>query len=272
MTKLFAFKSRSTVNLGLHSGAASGNLGLVKFALDNGQAIDSVVNGLLPIHAACAGGHTLVAKYLIERGADVNARRRPRRLSGSLLTSRSSEDLGSSALHFAAANGNVELIHLLLSKGANAGVVDKYGSTPLSIALAKRNMGAATLLQQQLLSSHSTPSLISTQLLPYPKKAALSRSAPSLEAANSCPEEGSESEDDIEVCSTTLTIPNHNRRSSVPEFPAEPTPSSSPPVEKPKSFRNFFRLYHKTSSSSTISSCSSAHSLSTSPAHPSSVA
>lgn len=75
MTKLFPFRSRSTVNLGLHSGAASGNLGLVKFALDNGQAIDSVVNGLLPIHAACAGGHTLVAKYLIERGADVNARR-----------------------------------------------------------------------------------------------------------------------------------------------------------------------------------------------------
>ncbi|KAG0208901.1 hypothetical protein BGX31_002248 [Mortierella sp. GBA43] len=69
-------------NLGLHSGAASGNLGLVKFALDNGQPIDSVLNGVYPIHAACCSNANIaVVMYLIERGADVNARRLPRKYS-----------------------------------------------------------------------------------------------------------------------------------------------------------------------------------------------
>jgi ankyrin repeat protein len=62
-------------NLGLHSGAAAGNLGLVKFALDHGQPIDSVLNGVLPIHVACINDHVSVVQYLIERGADVNAPR-----------------------------------------------------------------------------------------------------------------------------------------------------------------------------------------------------
>ncbi|KAI7827661.1 hypothetical protein BC939DRAFT_86401 [Gamsiella multidivaricata] len=75
--------SKKPYNLGLHSGAASGNLGLVKFALDNGQPIDSAVNGVLPIHAACcSNANVAVVLFLIERGADVNARRYPRKYSG----------------------------------------------------------------------------------------------------------------------------------------------------------------------------------------------
>ncbi|KAI9291875.1 hypothetical protein K502DRAFT_274296, partial [Neoconidiobolus thromboides FSU 785] len=92
-------------NLGLHLGAISGNIGWVKYALDNGQPIDSIVNGLFPIHAACSGGNLQVVEYLIERGSDVNARRRSRRYSGSLLTPKSHEEVGLTPLHFAAANG-----------------------------------------------------------------------------------------------------------------------------------------------------------------------
>lgn len=56
-------------------------LGLVKFALDNGQPIDSVVNGVYAIHAACCNNNVAVVLYLIEHGADVNARRLPRKYS-----------------------------------------------------------------------------------------------------------------------------------------------------------------------------------------------
>jgi len=57
-------------------------LGLVKFALDNGQPIDSVVNGVSAIHAACcSNANVAVVLFLIERGADVNARRLPRKHS-----------------------------------------------------------------------------------------------------------------------------------------------------------------------------------------------
>lgn len=62
-------------NLGLHSAAASGDYGLVKYALTNGQPINSVLHGVLPIHVACSGGDEQVVNLLIENGADVNAPR-----------------------------------------------------------------------------------------------------------------------------------------------------------------------------------------------------
>ena len=40
-----------------------------------------MLNGVLPLHAACAGGNEVVVRYLIEEGADVNAPRLPRRYS-----------------------------------------------------------------------------------------------------------------------------------------------------------------------------------------------
>lgn len=62
-------------HLGLHSAAANGNIGLVQYALSHGQPINSVLDGVLPLHAACSGGNDLVVKLLIEKGADVNASR-----------------------------------------------------------------------------------------------------------------------------------------------------------------------------------------------------
>jgi len=62
-------------NLGLHSAAASGDYGLVRYALTNGQPINSVLHGVLPIHVACSGGDEQVVNLLIENGADVNAPR-----------------------------------------------------------------------------------------------------------------------------------------------------------------------------------------------------
>lgn len=50
--------------------------GLVKFALDHGAQIDSVVNGYMPLQLACINeNHMAVVQYLIDRGADVNAQR-----------------------------------------------------------------------------------------------------------------------------------------------------------------------------------------------------
>lgn len=62
-------------NLGLHSAAANGNVGLVKYALANGQPANAVLNGVLPIHAAASGGSEVVVRMLVESGADVNAPR-----------------------------------------------------------------------------------------------------------------------------------------------------------------------------------------------------
>lgn len=62
-------------HLGLHSAAANGNIGLVKYALSHGQPINSVLDGVLPLHAASSGISDLIVKLLIEEGPDVNASR-----------------------------------------------------------------------------------------------------------------------------------------------------------------------------------------------------
>lgn len=58
--------------LGLHHAALSGNVGLVQYALSEGQPVDAVWDGISALHAAAAGGSEHVARLLIDSGADVN--------------------------------------------------------------------------------------------------------------------------------------------------------------------------------------------------------
>ncbi|KAI0282073.1 ankyrin repeat-containing domain protein, partial [Russula brevipes] len=95
-------------HLGLHAAAASGNIGLAKYALSHGQPINSVIDGVLPLHAACSGGNDMVVRLLIENGADVNAPRLSRRFSDKTRSPSAPiiGTTGSTPLHFAAANGH----------------------------------------------------------------------------------------------------------------------------------------------------------------------
>lgn len=147
-------------NYGLHSAAASGNIGLVSFALANGQPTNAVLDGVLPIHAAASGGNARVVRMLIDAGANLNIGRLSRKLgasggkgrSGASGSSVNTNTIagshvgtgGSTALHFAAANGHVDVLALLLSRGADLHKADKHGVTPLMLAERLSQVGSFT--------------------------------------------------------------------------------------------------------------------------------
>ncbi|MHB1179986.1 MAG: ankyrin repeat domain-containing protein [Daejeonella sp.] len=74
-----------------------------------------------PIHSAVASNFTMIAKMLLEAGADVNV----------------VQMSGSTPLHSAAHNGNIDLLIVLLEAGAQVAAKTDDGKTPADQALEK---------------------------------------------------------------------------------------------------------------------------------------
>ncbi|KAL6355474.1 hypothetical protein LRP88_11065 [Fusarium phalaenopsidis] len=107
----------------LQAAAASGNAKMVELLLQLGADVDSPASpergGRTPLQASIESGHKRVSAILIERGANLNLP--------------PSVEAGSSALGFAIANHNRDLVHSLLAGGADPnGCGGKQ--TPLGIA------------------------------------------------------------------------------------------------------------------------------------------
>jgi ankyrin repeat protein len=84
------------------------------------------------LHDAVIQNHIDLAKYLLEKRADVNAVKTD----------------GVTALHMAARNGNIEMMMLLLQGGATINAVDARGWTPLDRAQKWGHQDAAEFLRQ----------------------------------------------------------------------------------------------------------------------------
>ncbi len=96
---------RSDPNTKLFAAARAGNRELIIEALEEGAGIDDVADGTSEsaLHIAVARGRDVTAKFLLARGANVNARHHN----------------GRSALAIAAAIGRADLVSLLLEHGAD---------------------------------------------------------------------------------------------------------------------------------------------------------
>jgi len=73
--------------------------------------------GWRPLHFAANNGHVDVVRFLLEKGANVNAQ----------------DHRGRTPLHLAALDGHVDVVRFLLEKGANVNAQDHRGRTPLCI-------------------------------------------------------------------------------------------------------------------------------------------
>jgi len=123
----------------LHLAAFYGHLGVVRRSLEYGGAellavrdypLDAGAGGeRTPLWSAAASGHADVVEYLLEAGADRDARDRSRR----------------TPLHAAAAAGALSVARLLVKRGAPPDDQDDAGDTPLHLAA---RVGAADVVQK----------------------------------------------------------------------------------------------------------------------------
>ena len=134
---LDSFSIEGFTALGL--AAHFGHLDTMRLLLDRGADRNVVSRhpiGATPLIAALFGRKVEAAGILIEHGADVTTRR------GGLGFSRA----GWSPLHYAAAYGFLDIVALLLERGASVDVLDDSGATPLEVAREAGQEEAAGLL------------------------------------------------------------------------------------------------------------------------------
>ena len=141
-------------NTPLHHAARSSDPGVAAMLIDASADLDALNNkGQSPIGVAMAAGNFRMAKFLLDKGAKAE----PEGARPALIDAAGSDDddVGGvtlllrhkvkvdardenqqTALHHAAANGNVEIVEMLLDAHANANLRDGNGMTPLLVAVA----------------------------------------------------------------------------------------------------------------------------------------
>ena len=125
----FTSTSRSESPLTL---ATSGGYGeIAKFLIEKGADVNhGDSNMITPLFNASVAGQEDVARLIIEKGAEVNA----------------ANKAGDTPLIYAAFKGHTEVVRLLLEHGANVNAVTNNGSTPLILAASHGFTEIARLL------------------------------------------------------------------------------------------------------------------------------
>lgn len=136
----------------LHLAAGEGQIGMVELLLSRGADVDGRSNTDTPLSRAAEKGHTQVVNLLLEHKAKLNpngtlsdaplvraVREGHADVASLLLAAGADTGVKSSvsrwtALHWAASGDRVDLVRLLLDKGADASLQSEEGETPLDVA------------------------------------------------------------------------------------------------------------------------------------------
>lgn len=116
--------------------AVFGHRGVAKYLLSRGADVNATARnatGYTPLTGAVAGGHAEVVALLIAHGANINHR----------------YGNGFSPLLTAAANGHLEIVKLLLEHGADLHARTDDNQNALSLAIARGHHGVADFLRQR---------------------------------------------------------------------------------------------------------------------------
>jgi len=115
---------RKEMETAIHGAAEEGDLAMVAELVEEDPGVVHRTDGIgwTALHYASEYGHEDIATYLLDHGADINAR----------------DVRGWTPLYSACANDHLVMVVLLVSKGADPTITDSHdgGSTPLMIAAA----------------------------------------------------------------------------------------------------------------------------------------
>ncbi len=118
----------------LHAVDEGGNLEVVKYLVEQGADVNAKdEDGWTVLHAVDEGGNLEVVKYLVEQGADVNAK----------------GEWGRTALHAVAEGGNLEVLKYLVEQGADVNAKGEWGRTALYSAARRGNLEVVKYLVEQ---------------------------------------------------------------------------------------------------------------------------
>lgn len=112
-----------------------GHYEIARFLIEKGADVNQASNNsfkVAPIHSACAISDDAIAELLLKNGADPNA----------------TQQAGVTPLHEAAHNGKTSLAKMLIDYKANVNAKMDSGQTPLAMALEKSFMETAALIRQ----------------------------------------------------------------------------------------------------------------------------
>jgi ankyrin repeat protein len=118
-------------NTRLHTVAFLGHLVVARFLVENGADINAQNrSGWTPLNTAVNGGHKALVELCLSHGANVQT----------------PDSDGNTALHIAARRGFRSIVELLLTHGADINAKTKSGSTPLHLAAANGFKSVGELL------------------------------------------------------------------------------------------------------------------------------
>jgi len=139
-----------TTRLNIADYAAYGWLEKVKESLKNGERIESTNGNLIeytPLRGASSNGHLIVVEYVLEQGADIDAKDRERE---------------ETALTVAVQSGQLATVKYLVEQGADIETKDMEGSTPLYFSVSNSHLDIAKYLVGQGAEVNDIDSLIKT--------------------------------------------------------------------------------------------------------------